>query len=194
VNSTGSVNLQAVFLDRDGTIGGTGHFMHPRDFVPYAGAIESILALKRAGLKVFAFTHQETIGLGQVTLGEFEEQFRSYGLDGAFICPHSTKGACDCRKPAPGLLLRAAEEHNLDLTKCVVIGDTGGRDMVAAAAVGAIKVLVRTGWGESSLVSHRKSWAHIEPDYIADDLNSAVQWVLRMVDSVRQSPVGDRKQ
>ncbi len=173
-----SADLQAVFVDRDGTIGGTGHFVHPRDFVPYPGALDAILLLKRAGLKVFAFTNQDKVGFGEVTVGEFEEQFRSYGLDGAYICPHDAKGVCDCHKPAPGLLLRAAEEHALDLTRCVVIGDTGGTDMVAAAAVGAIKVLVRTGWGESSLVSHRKSWAHIDPDYIADDLASAVKWVM----------------
>ncbi|MDY0410172.1 HAD hydrolase-like protein [Paracerasibacillus soli] len=55
-------------------------------------------------------------------------------------------GDCNCHKPKPGLLLKAAEEHSLDLTKTVVIGDVGS-DMLAAEVVGAKKILVLTGWG-----------------------------------------------
>lgn len=99
-----NLDVQAVFMDRDGTIGGTGHFIHPRDF---------------------------------------EEQFREYGFDQSYICPHEQE--CICRKPKPGMLLHASEQHDLDLSKCVVIGDVGDTDMLAAHAVGATKIMVKTG-------------------------------------------------
>lgn len=173
------MRLQAVFLDRDGTIGGTGHFIHPRDFVLYPYSADAIRLLKEAGLRVFAFTNQHRVGLGQATQEEFEAQFQSFGLDGTYLCPHAAEVECDCRKPAPAMLHQAAREHGLDLTRCAVIGDVGKTDMLAAAAVGATKILVRTGWGESSLGEYRHTWAEVEPDYIADDLLQAVQWLLQ---------------
>lgn len=171
--------LQAVFLDRDGTIGGTGHFCHPRDFTLYPGAMEAIALLKEAGIKLFAFTIQGRIALGEVTLQEYLDQFAAFGFDQAYICPHAPNDTtCSCKKPKPGLLLQAAQEHNLDLTRCAVVGDMGYWDMLPAAAVGAVKVLVRTGLGEGSLGEYRHTWADVEPDYVADDVLAAVQWLL----------------
>lgn len=172
------MNLQAVFLDRDGTIGGTGFFIHPRDFAPYEGALAAVQRLQATGLKVFAFTNQWHIGLGDVTEAEFQAEFAGYGLHGAYVCPHKPEDGCECRKPRPGMLLRAAAEHGLELSRCAVIGDVGGTDMLAAHAVGAVKVLVRTGWGEGSLGEHRKGWGNVEPDYVAADLVEAVDWLL----------------
>lgn len=172
------MNLQAVFIDRDGTLGGTGYFIHPRDFTPFPGALEAISRLKAAGLKVFAFTIQTHIGHGDATEAEFRDQFQTFGFDDAYICPHRGDESCTCRKPSPELLLRAAREHCLDLTRCAVIGDVGANDMVAAQAVGALKILVRTGWGESSLGQFRHTWPGVEPDYIADDLACAADWFL----------------
>ncbi|HLO03562.1 MAG TPA: HAD-IIIA family hydrolase [Symbiobacteriaceae bacterium] len=172
------MNLQAVFLDRDGTLGGTGHFVHPRDFTPYPWTTEALHLLKQSSCKVFAFTNQHRISRGEATAAEFAEQFLSYGLDGTYLCPHGIGEGCSCQKPAPGLLYQAAEEHGLDLTRCAVIGDVGATDMLAAAAVGARKILVRTGWGEDSLGAYRHMWAEVEPDYIATDLLDAVKWLL----------------
>lgn len=76
------------------------------------------------------------------------------------------------------MLRRAAEEHGLDLTRCAVVGDVGATDMLAAHAVGAIKVLVRTGWGESSLGPYRDRWAGVEPDYVAENLLDAARWLI----------------
>lgn len=171
--------VQAVFIDRDGTIGGTGHFIHPRDFVLYEGAGQAIQQLKDAGLKVFAFTNQHRISRGEATADQFRTQFDSYGFDDAYICPHGHHEDCDCHKPKPGMLLQAADTYGLNLTQCVVIGDVGSTDMLAAHAVGALKVLVRTGWGEASLNEYRNHWSGVEPDYIANDISDAVQWVLR---------------
>ncbi|SMF87042.1 haloacid dehalogenase superfamily, subfamily IA, variant 1 with third motif having Dx(3-4)D or Dx(3-4)E [Paenibacillus uliginis N3/975] len=170
---------QAVFMDRDGTIGGTGHFIHPRDFILYQGAQEAIHELKEAGLKVFAFTNQHRISRGQATIEEFRRQFDEYGFDDAFICPHGSSEKCDCKKPEPGMLRTAAEKYGLDLSRCVVIGDVGDTDMMAAHAVGAKKILVKTGWGEGSLNTFRDRWIDVEPDYIADHIQDAVTWILR---------------
>lgn len=100
--------LQAVFIDRDGTIGGTGHFIHPKEFSLYEGAQEAIHDLKASGLKVFAFTNQHRISRGQASIDDFRKQFQEYGFDDSFICPHGSDDLCDCRKPNPGMLLEAA--------------------------------------------------------------------------------------
>lgn len=171
--------MQAVFIDRDGTIGGDGHFTHPKEFVLYPGARESIKRLKKAGIKVFAFTNQTRISSGEVTEEEYKLQFKMYGFDDSFICPHEEKDHCSCRKPSPEMLLIAAEKYKLNLTKCVVIGDVGEADMLAAHKVGAKKVLVRTGKGERSLKVYRDKWLDIEPEFIAGDINEAVEWILK---------------
>ncbi len=171
------LGVQAVFMDRDGTIGGTGHFIHPRDFSLYPMAQEAIDLLKANGVPVFAITNQYRISRGEATVAEFEEQFRQFGFDQAYICPHEEE--CHCRKPKPGMLLDAARQYSLDLTKCAVIGDVGDTDMLAAHAVGATKILVRTGWGEGSLTKFRTKWAGTDPDYIANDVLHAVHWILQ---------------
>lgn len=170
-----SANIQAVFIDRDGTIGGTGHFIHPNAFKLYDGAQEAIHLLQQTGLKLFAFTNQYRISRGEATIQEFEQQFKQFGFDQAYICPHEEE--CTCRKPKPGMLLQAAAQHHLDLTKCIVIGDVGDTDMLAAQAVGARKIIVRTGWGEASLTTYRNKWLEAEPDYIADDILDAAKWI-----------------
>lgn len=98
-------------------------------------------------------------------------------IDGMYYCPHRPDDGCDCHKPKAGLLRKAAIEHNIDLTKCYVVGDNGSADMVAANTVGAKRVLVKTGWGESSLTKYRSLWEGIEPDYIAEDILDAAKWI-----------------
>jgi len=170
--------LEAVFIDRDGTIGGTGHFIHPHDFVPYAFSRTAIQLLQNQGIKMFGFTNQHRVSRGEATIAEFQKEFLSYGFDDGFICPHSLFDSCVCRKPSPGMLLDAASKYNLNLNNCVVIGDVGGTDMLAAQAVGALKILVLTGWGKSSLTQYRTEWKDVEPDYIAENLLEAVKWLL----------------
>ncbi|AZN41167.1 HAD-IIIA family hydrolase [Paenibacillus albus] len=175
--------LQAVFIDRDGTIGGTGHFIHPREFVLFPGAQEALLALKEKGIKVIALTNQHNIAKGRATEQDFIEQFAAYGFDASYICSHEPQEGCACHKPRPGLLHLAAQEHDLDLTSCAVIGDVGSTDMLAAAAVGARKVLVKTGWGQDSLDTYRHKWYdQAKPDYVADDLRDGVRWLIQDMD------------
>jgi HAD superfamily hydrolase (TIGR01662 family) len=176
------MSIQAAFIDRDGTIGGTGHYIHPKDFELFPVSKEALHLLKTAGLKIFALTNQHRISKGQATEQEFVDQFISYGFDDSYICPHSSDSNCECRKPKPGMLLKAAQEYNLDLHKCVVIGDVGDTDMLAAHAVGATKIIVKTGWGEGALNEYRYRWKEVEPDYIAEDILDAAKWVVNQCD------------
>lgn len=84
---------------------------------------------------------------------------------------------CECQKPKPGMLLKAAKDYNLNLSNCIVIGDVG-TDMIAAHTVGAIKILVKTGWGKGSLDEYRYLWSEIEPDYVAEDILDAITWLI----------------
>ncbi|WP_430791460.1 HAD-IIIA family hydrolase [Virgibacillus flavescens] len=170
--------IQAVFIDRDGTIGGTGHFIHPNDFTAYPFSQSAFNLLKENNIKTFAITNQHRISRGEATVSDFYQEFMSYKFDDAFICPHSPNDGCDCHKPKPGLLIDASKKYNLDLKKTAIIGDVGSTDMLAAHAVGALKILVLTGWGKSSLHQYRSMWANIEPDYIAENLLDAVKWLI----------------
>jgi histidinol-phosphate phosphatase family protein len=171
-------NLQGVFIDRDGTIGGTGHFIHQRDFSPYSFSTDAFKLLKDNNINMYACTNQHRISKGEATISDFYNEFMSYGFDDAFICPHSPSKKCHCHKPNPGLLLEASKKHHLDLKNTAFIGDVGSTDMLAADSVGATKILVLTGWGKSSYTEYRHTWANVEPDYIAEDLLDAVKWLL----------------
>jgi histidinol-phosphate phosphatase family protein len=178
--------MKAVFLDRDGTIGGTGGGMHPFEFALYDFAPGAIRMLNELEIKVFLFTNQTRVGRGYFTEEELVRGFelmkdelkrKSAFIDDILYCPHHPEDGCDCQKPRIGLLLKAQEKYGLKLEECYVVGDTGSSDMEAAHLAGAKKVLVKTGWGESSLTKYRESWAGIEPDFIAEDLREAVAWI-----------------
>lgn len=178
--------IRAVFLDRDGTIGGTGGGVHPFEFSLYEFTPDAIKILNDLEIKVFLFTNQTRVGRGYFTEDELLKGFevmktflveRSAFLDDIFYCPHKTEDRCECLKPKIGLLKRAKEKYNLKLSECYVVGDTGDTDMVAASLAGAKKVLVKTGWGQGSLTTHRESWKDVEPDYIANNLVDAVNWI-----------------
>jgi D,D-heptose 1,7-bisphosphate phosphatase len=178
--------MKAVFLDRDGTIGGTGGGMHPFEFVLYDFSSDAIRSLNELGIKVFLFTNQTRVGRGYFTEGELVKGFelmtselkgQSAFIDDIFYCPHHPEDGCECQKPKIGLLMKAQEKYNLKLEDCYVVGDTGSSDMAAAHLAGAKKILVKTGWGKSSLTKYRDSWAGIDPDFVAEDLRDAVAWI-----------------
>lgn len=177
--------LKAVFVDRDGTLGGNGHFIHPQDFELFPSSLAALKLLKDHGIKIFALTNQHNITRGLATELEFQKEFESYGFDAAYICPHEPEEGCECHKPRPGMLQKAATEHELDLTQCAVIGDVGSTDMLAAAAVGAKRILVETGWGKQSLEIYRHKWyEQASPDFVARDLLDAAKW---LVGSIRKN-------
>ncbi|MBX4260322.1 HAD-IIIA family hydrolase (plasmid) [Clostridium estertheticum] len=156
--------IEAVFIDRDGTIGGDCSITYPGEFKLYPFTDQEIKLLKSLNINVFAFTNQPGISRGESTTYEFEK---------AYICPNTNEERCSCRKPSSEMLIKASNEYDIDLTKCVVIGDRWS-DMLAGAGVGTKNILVMTGAGNESLCKYRNKWADIEPNYIAKNVLDAV--------------------
>ena len=136
--------IQAVFIDRDGTIGGDDQVIYPGDFKLFPNVSEAIQQLKMAGILICSFTNQPGISKGEVTISSFEKELKNFGFDKIYLCPHNHNECCECRKPSPGMLIEAAKENHLNLRNCVVIGDRW-TDLLAADEVGCKKILVKTG-------------------------------------------------
>ncbi|WLD95353.1 HAD-IIIA family hydrolase [Alkalihalobacillus sp. AL-G] len=157
-------------------MGGGDTVHYPGDFKLFSFSQNLINMLKEKGIKVFSFTNQPGTSNGLANEADFIKESESFGFDDVYLCPHHHSVGCACRKPGTGMLLEAAEKHALDLKRCVVIGDRWS-DIVAASTVGATKILVKTGAGNDSLNKHRHLWTDTQPDYIAEDLKDAVEWM-----------------
>ncbi len=153
----------AVFLDRDGVVIEDSQYLgDPSRVRLLPGAAETIAALNRSGWPVVIVTNQSGVARGMFTEDDVDavhdhlaELLHGYGakIDAFYFCPHHPDGEvlrfaveCECRKPQPGMLLRAAAELRLDLAASWLIGDRV-TDLEAGAAVGCRTVLVRTGSG-----------------------------------------------
>jgi D-glycero-D-manno-heptose 1,7-bisphosphate phosphatase len=157
---------RAVFLDRDGVINEIVYFpelgvldspLNPGQFRLLPGAAEAIGILNRLGLKVILASNQPSIAKGKMTEKTFErvrlkmrKELAENGahVDAEYYCFHHplAKDAryrvdCECRKPKPGLLLKAAKDHGLDLSKCYAVGDSL-TDIKAGRAVGCRSFLI----------------------------------------------------
>ncbi|MCR8644387.1 HAD-IIIA family hydrolase [Paenibacillus sp. N1-5-1-14] len=170
------MNIQAVFIDRDGTIGGSDEVEYPDSFELFANVDQALGQLKVMGIKLLGFTNQPGIASGEATEEAFYNEMKAFGFDDVYICPHQHDDGCSCRKPNTGMLERAAIEHELDLTQCIVIGDRWS-DMLAAHRAGCTKILVQTGAGHAALHTYRHKWSEIEPDYIVKDFAEAAQTI-----------------
>lgn len=173
----GENKIQAVFIDRDGTIGGTDEILYPGSFELFTYTYEALNRLKKEGIKLFGFTNQPGISRGEATEESFRNEMIDFGFDAVYICPHQHSEACNCRKPNPGMLFKAAEENKLDLTRCIVIGDRWS-DILAGYSAGCMKVLVLTGAGNEALNKYRHKWSNTEADYIARDFGDAVDYIV----------------
>jgi D-glycero-D-manno-heptose 1,7-bisphosphate phosphatase len=180
------VRRPAVFLDRDGTIceemGFVNHVDRLRVF-PFAAA--AIRWLNQAQIPVVVVTNQSGVARGIFPESLVHEVHRKMvaqlALGGArveaiYFCPHKSEEACDCRKPNPGLLQRAAQDHGLDLSACWTVGDRYA-DLEMAHATGGRGILVMTGYGRGEYELHRSRWPR-QPDALAEDLTEAVQLIL----------------
>jgi histidinol-phosphate phosphatase family protein len=138
-----------VLFDRDGTlIADVPYNGDPARVEPMPGAREALARLRAAGVPVAVVSNQSGIARG--LLGHEDVQaihVRMEELLGPLgpleYCPHGPDDGCGCRKPAPGLIVRAAQRLGVDPRDCVVVGDIGG-DVEAARAAGADAVLVPT--------------------------------------------------
>jgi histidinol-phosphate phosphatase family protein len=140
---------EAVLLDRDGTlVRDVPYNGDPGRVVPLPGAREALERLRKAGVATAVVSNQSGVARGLVTMAQVDAVNRRVdellGPVGPWlVCPHGPDDGCACRKPAPGLVVRAAEALGVDPRRCAVIGDIGA-DVVAARAAGARPVLVPT--------------------------------------------------
>lgn len=186
-----------VFLDRDGVI-----VRNRRDYVKswaevelLPGAVRAIARLSRAGHRVTVFTNQSAVGRGILPWDQLVEIHRRLSaivasnggeISRYLVCPHQPSDGCTCRKPKPGLLLRARREMGSDLSSAFVVGDQLS-DLQAAWAVGSHAMLVLSGE------------VHAPPQVpghylLASDLSEAVETILLMTAvgerSDQRPPVG----
>jgi D-glycero-D-manno-heptose 1,7-bisphosphate phosphatase len=171
---------RAAFLDRDGVI---NHAI-VREGRPYPpanvaeltvlpGVPESLLRLRRAGFLAIVVTNQPDAARGATPRKDIEainEHLRSnLALDDILVCWHDDAQACDCRKPKPGLLFKAADNYDVDLKRSFMVGDRW-RDIEAGRRAGCRTVWIDRGYSERSPT---------DADYETDNFVSAVDWILR---------------
>jgi len=149
--------LQAVLLDRDGVLNQNrpGHVTRPEHWRWLPGAIDACRRLAALGLRLAVVTNQAVIGRGLLTeagLSDLHARMRadlaSAGVPPPAVhhCPHRPEDGCDCRKPRPGLLLRALHDLSVEPARALLVGDHD-TDLAAAAAAGCWSLHVRSGRG-----------------------------------------------
>jgi D-glycero-D-manno-heptose 1,7-bisphosphate phosphatase len=178
---------RAVFLDRDGTISEEmGYVNHIERFQIFPFAADAIRQLNQAEIPVIVITNQSGVArnifpesLVHEVHKRMVKELAAGGawIDAIYFCPHKTEDACDCRKPNPGLLERAAREHSLDLSGSWMVGDRYG-DLEMAHTAGARGMLVMTGYGMGEYEYYRGTWPR-QPDALARDLSDAVRQILQ---------------
>ena len=170
---------RAVFLDRDGTVNvkaPNGQYVtSPAGLSLIPGAAAAISRLNAAGAQVILVTNQRWLSGAAGDLfayaqvhARLEELLAADGahLDAAYYCPHASR-SCNCRKPEPGMLQRAARQHQIPLSAAVMIGDSE-TDVAAGRAAGTATILLHSG----------QQIAPRNADFIVDDLAEAVRLIL----------------
>jgi UDP-glucose 4-epimerase len=175
---------KAVFLDRDGTLNeDPGYLSDPEQVKVLPGVPEALGRLKRAGYLLIVVSNQSGIGRGLIRpeiLPKIHDRVNSFirpsggVINEFFFCTHIPEDRCVCRKPEPKLLIDAAREFNVDLSKSFMVGDKVSDVDVGPRAGVRASVLVRTGEGAAA----EKALKPGQASFIADSLTEAVDWIL----------------
>ena len=175
---------RAVFLDRDGVLN-LPVVREGKPYPPgsvdqlevYPDAANALARLREAGYLLIVVTNQPDVARGTQTRRAVEDINAALGaqlpIDEFLVCWHDDWDACDCRKPKPGLVLRGAATHSVDLARSFLIGDRW-RDIDCGAAAGVRSVLIDRGYHERG--------PEVAPAHIAKTLGGAVEWVLSVTD------------
>lgn len=179
-----------LFLDRDGVINEEVNYLHrPDEVVLVPGVVHAIAQANVFEILVLVITNQAGIARGKYGQAELaavgqriDHLLGDARIDATYHCPHHPEGIvaelaieCECRKPRPGMLLRAAAEHGLDLANSIFVGDKDS-DLTAARAAGCGAVLVRTGYGAQ--VERDLGPNHPLYDQVFDSLSDAMPYIL----------------
>ena len=185
--------MKTVFLDRDGVINenhhNRGYVCHWSDLVFINNSLQAISILSQNGFSIYIVTNQSGIGRGFFTEKQLTEiharmieaiQSANGHIEKIYYCPHHPADGCACRKPKPGMLHQAAIDNNINLSESHFIGDSS-TDIAAAAAAGAIPILVLTGHGQKTYNTYRQgdnSHELIRPLKVFTNLFTASQWLV----------------
>ena len=149
--------MSTIFVDRDGVINEnrSDYVKSWSEFRFLPGSREAIASLTKAGHRIIVCTNQAGVAQGLISIDTMEDihrrmqaEIRELGgvVERVYCCTHGKDANCDCRKPRPGMLLRASRELDLDLSDAIFIGDSI-TDMQAGLAAGVRAMLVLTGLG-----------------------------------------------
>lgn len=179
---------KVVFLDRDGTISkdSPNHIKSWEEVHFFPNSKKAIKLLNDHGFNIIIITNQSVIGRRMVTEKELEsihekyiKELEEYGckIHKIYYCPHHPDYGCNCRKPQPGLLIKASEENDIDTTKSFMVGDRI-MDVKAGKKVNCKTVLISTDYGLKELENSSE-----KPDFIARDLLEASKWIIENYNS-----------
>jgi D-glycero-D-manno-heptose 1,7-bisphosphate phosphatase len=168
--------MRAVFFDRDGTLMEDAHYCADPALVRvFPGVPEALHRLKEAGFGIFLITNQSGIGRGLLTEQQYRAVHREFlrqtgegSIDGSYHCPDAPDVDSQCRKPEPGMVLRAAAEHAIDLGASYFVGDKAA-DIECGRRAGTRTILVLTGYGAEQVCT---------PDFTCADAPAAVDFIL----------------
>ncbi len=172
-------------MDRDGTVSEEiGYMYHAGLYKPFPWTGPAVRRINESGLKAVLITNQSGVERGyfeEAMVHQVHDVLQSElarhqaKLDAIYYCPHQPDTGCECRKPRPGMLLRAKQDLNLDLAKSFMIGDRY-LDVDVAYAAGVRSVLVLTGNGRMELEKYK----HLpnQPHFVAENLLEAVESIL----------------
>ena len=188
----------AVFLDRDGTVNEQmGYINHISRFHLLPDAARAIKLLNDNNIPVVVVSNQSGLARGyfpeellEEVNAKMEKLLAEAGasIDALYICPHHPEAkeakfrqTCNCRKPKIGMLLQAADELKLDLTKSFMVGDRWS-DIKCAHNAGCTPILVLTGYGRGDY-RYIGPDQEIQPSFVAENLFETVEWILKKIDN-----------
>ncbi len=172
--------IRTIFLDRDGTINeeAEDEMVDSMDKVKILpNTIAALKLLKNTDFRLFIITNQIAIGLGRLSLNDFNKinnyilgKLRVSGIkiEQTYMCPHLPGDNCECRKPKPGMIKQAYKKYDINLKESYVIGDRE-TDILMGKKVGCKTILVKSGISKTN---------DAKADYFAEDLLDAVEFIL----------------
>ena len=191
--------MKTIFLDRDGVINrnppNKGYVRKWAEFTFIPNSRKAIRELTESGYRIVVVTNQSGIGRGLYSEEDLADiharmvaEINKTGgkIDAVYYCPHHPDAGCECRKPKPGMLIRAAREHNIELSNAHLIGDVP-TDIEAGQRAGVTTFLVLTGLGQESYSHYintkpcrRADENDYRPKKIFINLYTATRWLRKI--------------